>query len=213
MEIDLCFRIALLVLLASCVAGPVQGIRFVLDRKECFSHEVHWEHDNVDVSFVVIKADNPWSFNRLGVDLTVEAPNGRLLYNGHQKEDDKFEFEAPVRGFYRFCFSNISPMHETIDFDVHIGHITSREELAKPEDFDPLLHQISVIEEALYGVRFEQHWLQAQTDHQAIMNEAMSRRVIYKALLESAALVACSFLQVFLLQRLFERKLGKGSRV
>ncbi|KAL2612811.1 hypothetical protein R1flu_024503 [Riccia fluitans] len=213
MEDVFCLRVLLLALFVSLVAGPVQGIRFVLDRKECFSHHVEYEHDTVDVSFVVIKADNPWSFNRLGVDLTVEAPNGRMMYQGHQKEEDKFEFDGPIRGYYRFCFSNKSPMHETIDFDVHVGHIVKKEELARPEDFDPLMHRLQIIEEALYSVRFEQHWLQAQTDHQAIMNQSMSKRVIYKALLESVALVACSFLQVYLLQRLFERRLGKGSRV
>nr|CAB3481551.1 unnamed protein product [Digitaria exilis] len=59
---------------------------------------------------------------------------------------------------------------------------------------------------------FEQHWLEAQTDRQAILNENMSRRAVHKALFESAALIAASVIQVYLLRRLFERKLG-SSRV
>lgn len=36
------------------------------------------------------------------------------------------------------------------------------------EHFQPLLEQISKLEEALYNIQFEQHWLEAQTDRQAI---------------------------------------------
>lgn len=36
------------------------------------------------------------------------------------------------------------------------------------EHFNPLLEQIAKLEEALYNVQFEQHWLEAQTDRQAL---------------------------------------------
>ena len=36
------------------------------------------------------------------------------------------------------------------------------------EHFAPLLEQIAKLEEALYNIQFEQHWLEAQTDRQAI---------------------------------------------
>jgi hypothetical protein len=42
------------------------------------------------------------------------------------------------------------------------------------------------------------------------VNRAMSRRVLYKAALEAFALVGSSVLQVVLLRRLFERKLGQS---
>jgi hypothetical protein len=44
------------------------------------------------------------------------------------------------------------------------------------------------------------------------VNENMSKRAVHKALLESAALIGASVAQVYLLRRLFERKLG-ASRV
>ncbi|GAU13525.1 hypothetical protein TSUD_128220, partial [Trifolium subterraneum] len=44
--------------------------------------------------------------------------------------------------------------------------------------------------------------------HAQDVNNAMSSRAIHKALLESAALIGASTLQVYLLRRLFERKLG-----
>lgn len=40
------------------------------------------------------------------------------------------------------------------------------------------------------------------------VNDAMGRRAVHKAFFESAALVGASVLQVYLLRRLFERKLG-----
>lgn len=49
----------------------VSGIRFVIDREECFSHSVPYEGDTVHVSFVVIKADTPWHYSDDGVDLVV----------------------------------------------------------------------------------------------------------------------------------------------
>lgn len=49
----------------------VSGIRFVIDREECLSHNVDFEGDTVHVSFVVIKAESPWHFSEDGVDLVV----------------------------------------------------------------------------------------------------------------------------------------------
>lgn len=47
------------------------GIRFVIDREECLSHNVEYEGDTVHVSFVVIKAESTWHFAEEGVDLVV----------------------------------------------------------------------------------------------------------------------------------------------
>jgi hypothetical protein len=47
------------------------AIRFVMDREECFSHNVDYEGDAVHVSFVVIKSETPWHYSAEGVDLVV----------------------------------------------------------------------------------------------------------------------------------------------
>ncbi|KAJ4725301.1 Transmembrane emp24 domain-containing protein [Melia azedarach] len=198
--------VALLALLFSPQA--VSGIRFVIDREECFSHNVQYEGDTVHASFVVIKADSSWYYNHDGVDLVVKGPNGDQIHDFRDKISEKFEFVAHHKGVHRFCFTNKSPYHETIDFDVHVGHFSYYEEHAKDEHLNPLLEQISKLEEALYNIQFEQHWLEAQTERQAIINDDMSRRAVYKAFWESTALVCVSVLQVYLLRRLFERKLG-----
>ncbi|XP_028764681.1 transmembrane emp24 domain-containing protein p24beta2 [Neltuma alba] len=185
-----------------------EGIRFVIEKEECFSHDVKYEGDTVHVSFVVIKADSPWHYSNEGVDLVVKGPSGEQVQDFRDKTSEKFEFVAHKSGVHKFCFNNKSPYHETIDFDVHVGHFSYFEQHAKDEHFNPLLEQIAKLEEALYNIQFEQHWLEAQTDRQAIVNEAMSRRAVHKAIFESAALVGASALQVYLLQRLFERRMG-----
>ncbi|CAM6120024.1 unnamed protein product [Calypogeia fissa] len=218
MEMRFHRAVAVMVLLVGWTAlfsvAPVQGIRFVLDGTECFQHNVETPYDKVYASFVIIKHDNPWSFNRVGVDLTVDGPHGQRYYTANKKESDKFDFVAPRKGYYKFCFLNQSPMHETIDFDVYVGHPPKIEEdLAKEEHITPIMDQLQRLEEALYSVRFEQHWLAAQTVHQGLVNAVLSRRIVYKAVLESLAMIGASLVQVYLLKLLFERKLGKASRV
>ncbi|KAE8730536.1 Transmembrane emp24 domain-containing protein p24beta2 [Hibiscus syriacus] len=185
-----------------------EGVRFVIDREECLSHDVKYEGDTVHVSFVVIKADAPWNFNNQGVDLVITGPSGDQIHDFRNRISEKYEFVVHKKGVYRFCFANKSPYHETIDFDIKVGHFTYNHQHAKDEHFDPLMDQISRLEEALYNIQFEQHWLEAQTDRQAIVNDNMGRRALHKAMLESVALIAASILQIFLLKRMFERKLG-----
>lgn len=36
------------------------------------------------------------------------------------------------------------------------------------EHFKPLFEQIQKLEEAIFNIQFEQHWLEAETDRQAI---------------------------------------------
>ncbi|KAK1567692.1 hypothetical protein Q3G72_015260 [Acer saccharum] len=174
-----------------------EGIRFDIDREECFSYNVHYEGVTLRLSFVFIKADTPWHFKEDGVDLVVS---------------EKYEFVVKKKGVYQFCFTNKSPYHETIDFDIYVGHFIHYDQQAKDEHFSPLLEQISKLEEALHNIQFEQHWLEAQTNRQVIVNDHMSNRAIQKAVIESLSLVATSFLQVFLLKYLFDRKHG-SSRV
>ena len=62
----LCILVALLLSVEA-----VFGIRFVIDREECFSHDVKYEGDTVHASFVVIKIESSWHYSQEGVDLVV----------------------------------------------------------------------------------------------------------------------------------------------
>ncbi|KAJ0113547.1 hypothetical protein Patl1_01811 [Pistacia atlantica] len=188
--------------------GITEGIRFEIDRQECPSHNVEYEGDTLHLSFVVIKSDTPWHITDDGVDLVIKGPSGDQIHEIRDKIRGKYEFVVRKRGVYRFCFTNKSPYHETIDFDVHVAHFAFYDQHAKDEHFSPLLEQIAQLEEALHNIQFEQHWLDAQTDRQAIVNENMSKRALQKAMFESAFLIGASVLQAFLLKHLFDRKRG-----
>ena len=62
--------VAVILLAFLCSPNAVFAIRFVIDREECFSHNVKYDGDTIHVSFVVIKADSTWSSHE-GVDLVV----------------------------------------------------------------------------------------------------------------------------------------------
>uniref|UniRef100_A0A803N8S4 GOLD domain-containing protein n=1 Tax=Chenopodium quinoa TaxID=63459 RepID=A0A803N8S4_CHEQI len=139
---------------------------------------------------------------------TLKGPEGDQILDTHDKISEKFNFTAHKQGPFSFCFTNKSPYHETIDFDLQVGHFTYYDQHAKDEHVKPLVEQIEKLGQCLYNIQFEQHWLEAQTDRQALVNKAMSKRAIHKAVTESFALVGASVLQIYLLWRLFERKLG-----
>ncbi|WRX10062.1 hypothetical protein QQP08_002549 [Theobroma cacao] len=66
-----------------------QGVRFVIDREECLSHDAKYEGDTLHVSFVVIKADSPWHFSDEGpIIASHTAPVFWIIANGHGRGVD-----------------------------------------------------------------------------------------------------------------------------
>ncbi|KAH7352989.1 hypothetical protein KP509_19G073800 [Ceratopteris richardii] len=202
-------KVALLFLSVFAIhVAPANAVRVVLSHEECFYETVEYDGDLIHVSFVVIRAEHYWNYEYpAGIDLTIEGPN-----NFHQevldKASDKLEFTANRHGSYKFCLKNNSPYSEMVDFSVHVGHIPYYDQKVQDDHINPLMTQIAKLQEAVYSVHFEQHWLYAQTEQQAILNNNLSRRLVHRAVLEAVALVAVSVLQVYLLRRLFDRKLN-----
>jgi len=61
----------------------------------------------------------------------VKSPEGDQIHETHDKITAMFDFVAHKKGPYRFCFVNKSPYHETVDFDVQVGHFTYYDQHAK----------------------------------------------------------------------------------
>jgi len=61
---------AVVLMLMTANIGVVFGIRFVIDREECFSHKAEYG-STVRYSFVVIKVEGAWHYTDDGVDLVV----------------------------------------------------------------------------------------------------------------------------------------------
>ena len=61
----------------------------------------------------------------------IKGPSGEQIQDFRDKTSDKFEFRSPKSGVHKFCFTNKSPYHETIDFDVHVGFFSYFDQHAK----------------------------------------------------------------------------------
>lgn len=61
----------------------------------------------------------------------VKGPNGEQIQDFRDKISEKSEFPAHHEGVYKFCFTNKSPYHETVDFDILAGYFIYHDEHAK----------------------------------------------------------------------------------
>lgn len=77
--------LAIVVVIFLCRHHSVVGIRFVIDKQECFSHQVQYAKDTLHVSFVVIKVDASWQQTTDGVDIVVSTHSIYMLINYRQK--------------------------------------------------------------------------------------------------------------------------------
>lgn len=80
-----------------------------------------------------------------------------------------FNLTATRKGPFIFCFENPISLVQTIDFDVHIGHLIRDEAIKNGESdcfFNFSAHSIKSRDNG-YNVQFDQHWVHSQTARQA----------------------------------------------
>jgi hypothetical protein len=176
-------------------------------RQECVHEEVEYDGDLVSGSFVVIDHGLAWS-DEPGVELVVTSPSGTKVTSIFANEGQKFEFQAHQRGLYKFCFNNPAPTPETISFHIHVGHIPGIEDLAKDEHLKPVNVMIAKLREALAAVSEEQIYLKARDLRHRTTNESTNRRLITYTVGEYVCLVGVSLGQVYLIRKLFDKRLG-----
>lgn len=76
----------------------------------------------------------------------MKGPAGEQIQDFRDRTSEKLEFVAHRKGLYQFCFTNKSPYHETIDFDVHVGHFAYFDQHAK----DGEQHRFFLVIEPLF---------------------------------------------------------------
>nr|BAK05139.1 predicted protein [Hordeum vulgare subsp. vulgare] len=69
------------------------------------------------------------------IDFTVTSRGGNTVYTLKGISGEKFEFNAPRGGTYKFCFHSPYGAPETVSFYVHDGRNLVREEALKGEAF------------------------------------------------------------------------------
>lgn len=86
-----------------------------------------------------------------------------------QRFQGMFNLTATRKGPFIFCFENPISLVQTIDFDVHIGHLIRDEAIKNGESdcfFNFSAHSIKSRDNG-YNVQFDQHWVHSQTARQA----------------------------------------------
>ncbi|KAK0578071.1 hypothetical protein LWI29_004627 [Acer saccharum] len=63
---------------------------------------------------------NNMLMQRYGFSSVIKGTSGEQIHDFHDKTSEKYEFFVQKRGVYQIRFTNKSPYHETIDFDIYV---------------------------------------------------------------------------------------------
>ncbi|KAM0936502.1 putative transmembrane emp24 domain-containing protein [Dioscorea sansibarensis] len=121
------FVILFLLLCFPSTFRSVYGLKFKLDREECFSQVLSSENYSVWGTHGVVDTEHSWKrYYDDAVKLSVIDPTGNVVYNSHGNLSWKFELRPSASGVYLFCFINSSPRHLPVEFDLNIFSNTSK---------------------------------------------------------------------------------------
>ncbi|PIN06672.1 putative cargo transport protein EMP24 (p24 protein family) [Handroanthus impetiginosus] len=203
---------ALFGLLLLSIMSRISALSVTVSDVECVCEYVFYEGDTVSGNFVVADHNTFWHSDQLpSIDFTVTTYRGdHTVQTLKGTSGDKFEFKAPREGMYKFCFHNPSSIPETVTFNVHVGHIPAKHNLAKDEHLEPVNVKIAELREALESITLEQKYLKARDVRHRHTNESTRRRVIFYTVGEYLLLALVSGLQVVYIRRLFSKQVAYG---
>lgn len=139
-------------------------------------------------------------------DVHVKSPDGATIFYSDTSEHDhegKLFFLSRMSGEHAFCLSNNGPSRTEKLITVNVA-MKSHARVTKKRD--PLLKTLDLIEATGKGLLERQAFLRArERDHRDTL-ESNNVRVLWRGVLEIAALIGLSVGQVFMLKRLIERK-------
>lgn len=170
--------------------------------KQCF-HEIIKKNTSVTLEYQVVTG------GQYDVDVTLEDPSQKIIYNQIRMQYDSYNFITNQTGVYVVCFSNefSTFSHKIVYLDFQVGEEKS---LPGLEEHDTVMTQMELtaqdIHKALNTI------LDYQTHHR--LREAQGRkraeelneRVMWWSFMESIAIVVISLVQVFVLKNFFAEK-------
>lgn len=173
--------------------------------KQCFYEEIKEKGVKCTVEFQVITGGH------YDVDMTLEAPNGQILYKDVKKQYDNFEWTTDQAGVYTVCFSNefSTFSHKLVYMDFRVGEEKSLPNMSSEHaTVMTLMESTSIqIHENLNSVVDYQthHRLQEAQDRKRA--EDLNERVFYWSVGEAIGILVIVFVQVMVLKNFFaERK-------
>jgi len=147
----------------------------------------------------------------LDIDVRIEGPDGRNLYEGERESNGKYTFAAHMDGVYRYCFSNkMSTMTpKIVMFTMEI--LEKEAEKAAGEEggdavdsHNKLEDMIKELGTALTSVKHEQDYMNVRDKIHRVINESTNSRVVMWSFFEALVLVSMTLGQVYYLKRFFE---------
>ncbi|KAF5301816.1 hypothetical protein FQA39_LY10601 [Lamprigera yunnana] len=170
--------------------------------KQCF-HEVIQKNTSVTVEFQVVTG------GQYDVDVSVEDPKKKIIYNQIKMQFDSHSFTAEHTGVYVVCFSNefSTFSHKLVYFDFQVGdeqplpglgeHVTVMTQMeSSAQDIHKALKTI---------IDFQTHHRLRETQGRK-RAEDLNERVLWWSALESLAVLLIGAGQVFVLKNFFSEK-------
>nr|PNR49586.1 hypothetical protein PHYPA_011482 [Physcomitrium patens] len=161
-----------------------EGIRFDLEHRECLMHEAEADGEFVHMFVKVAEELNPPPFRHIGVDVVIQSPGGHFIHTEKLKHQSQ----------------------------VHAGLL--------PWEFGSTIN-FTAVEKGRYKICFHNRgsWVETvildmlhpDADYQEPVKDVLgdlSRRLVYKAVLEVFAIIVVSVLQVILLQQFLQKQLS-----
>merc|ERR1712079_937493 len=127
----------------------------------------------------------------LDIDVRIEGPDGRNLYEGERESNGKYTFAAHMDGVYRYCFSNkMSTMTpKIVMFTMEIlekeAEKAAGEEGDAVDSHNKLEDMIKELGTALTSVKHEQDYMNVRDKIHRVINESTNSRVVMCVILRS----------------------------
>merc|ERR1719378_1964863 len=146
----------------------------------------------------------------LDIDVRIEGPDGKNLYEGERESNGKYTFAAHMDGVYRYCFSNqMSTMTpkivmftmEILDAVEAAGEGGEGGEEADQNKLETMIKELGA---ALTSVKHEQDYMNVRDKIHRVINENTNSRVVMWSFFEALVLVSMPPGQVYYLKRFFE---------
>lgn len=170
---------------------------------QCFHEEIAERGLKCTVEFQVVTGGH------YDVDMTLEAPNGQILYKDIKKQYDTFQWTTDQTGTYTVCFSNefSTFSHKLVYMDFQVGdekplpgigeHATA---MTQMESSSAQLH------ENLNAIVDYQTHHRLQEAHDRKRAEDLNERVFYWSIGETVVILVIGIGQVMVLKNFFAEK-------
>ncbi|BFZ53113.1 hypothetical protein PYCC9005_000136 [Savitreella phatthalungensis] len=196
----------LLTAFVACVLGSAMTLRVKANDKTCSYAWVDRAGEKISFYFAVQSGGD------FDIDYTVKDPQQLVVMSGEKERQGDFAFTAMREGEYEFCLNNgmSSVTDKDVDIEVQVESEPRSEMPVKP---GASADSTTGIEESVLKISMQtsqisrmQKYFRTRENRNMSTVQSTESRIFWFAVLESVAMVAASFLQVFVVRTFFSRR-------